>query len=214
MGLKFITNSMIYKFRCTSSKDLNKWKNFRFGKIYKLITKDKEYCADVKEESHYIRGNYYRIADQIQKIEMVIKYEKAYNPYPDFLTVGIAFRAINHKAKEFLDQNNITYKTIPTEIRNDKHSYEMVIFPTKSNLIDLTKGNVVLNQEGYLITEGYDYFSPVKAELYFKRKILQLKGLYQIPELHGMHICDESIKEKLEKSGLTAFTFDKINIAE
>lgn len=199
---------MIYRLNFTSQDPKPPHRHYRTGKLSAVIINGK---ALQLEKRMPIISEILENFELIDGIKIETKFYKNSNePYPDFITIDIALYAVNNDAKQFLDHQQIKYQIKPIEIINE-HDFEyfLILFPTK-DLINIEASNGYINKQGRLTTLGKNYFD---SNLVLKEEAKDLKGIFRLNKLGNVLICDEETKIKLEKSGLTGFSFDKLEIS-
>lgn len=191
-------------------------KKYRYGEIRKIVYNNgDEFLGNPLDLRLTNKPPLVRDLDNVQRIVMEGRYQKRpEEPYPNFLQPRYSFFCVDEQARMFLDALHISYKSIPTEVSNEPScSYRYVVPEKIPNLIALEESNAYMTSEGFIFTTGKKYFSPISSKIVLKKESLNIKGLYALKEMPTI-ICDEETKEKLEKSGLTGFRFEELEVLQ
>jgi hypothetical protein len=198
------------------SDEPKRQKYFRYGEILKIVYKNGDEVYGGKKIVHFSGRT--RVEDDLDNLKKIVIeshfQKKETELYPNFLEVRWSFHCADEQTRIFLDKERINYKSIPVDIINESnHSYKVIFFEEKADLVALDESNSYIDERGFLRSIGKDYFNPVLSNLTLKPSSLNIKGIVSLREISEL-LCDEETKNKLEKSGLTGFYFEELKVIE
>ena len=188
---------------------------FRYGSIKRIIYKNGDII--IGDQDAVRKANKPRLAEDANNIEKFViethYQKKPIEPFPNFLQIRFALECVDDKAMEFLDLHNISYNKVPAEIMNETdREYSVVFFNLIPGLLDLSKSNLYINDNGFAVTNNRNAFYPGESKIVLKGRALELRGIFMLNELRTL-ICDEEAKVALERSGLTGFRFEELEVS-
>lgn len=211
MDTKLITNKKIYLFDI--SDEPKPQQRYRYAELAQIIYRNNEIYTERKEAK---LANKPRIEEDLANISKIVvegRFQKKHDEaYPNFMQIRWSFICVDSKAKALLDELKIQYTIIPVEFTTEQnHKYDAIFFNEIPEHLNLEASNLHLHEDGFAKTINLDYFSPIDSKIVLKKKSLDLTGIYELRE-SGDLICDEETKKQLEKSGLTGFSFQELEV--
>lgn len=163
----------------------------------------------VWKELNYTHHTFTTKRSEIDQITLEIKdaTEKNNAPYPNFISVFGPFSAVGENVAKFLNNNNIPHYTFNTKVINDTHKYDFIVLKDVLTL-NFEKSQAILKDDR-VVTIGKNYMD---SEIVLDSPKKNFSGLGAINYYPNILICNQIMKEKLEKEKFTGVTFKEIQV--